>query len=199
MVTALILAAGRAVRMGVPKLLLTLDGRTLLARVIASARASRCDDVLVVLGEAADKVGQEAMAAGARTVLNPRYREGMGTSLAAGIAALAPGCEAAVVLLGDQPCVDAAAIDALIATYRATGKPIVASRYGDVVGAPTLIARALFEEAAGLGGDVGGRPLIQRHPELVAEVPLPAAASWDIDTPEQLQRLRRCVGGEPGG
>ncbi len=182
--------------MGSPKLLLTLHGRTLLERVIAAARASRCDDVLVVLGEMADRVGEEARAAGARTVVNPRYRDGMGTSIAAGIAALGAGCDAAVVLLGDQPCVGAEAINALIDAHRATGKPLVASRYGTVVGAPALIARPFFAEAASLSGDVGARPLLARHPELVVDVPLRPEASWDVDTPEDLTHLREIVEGE---
>lgn len=182
--------------MGAPKLLLEVGGRTLLARVIAAAQASRCSDILVVVGEHADRVGREAAGAGVRTILNPRYAEGMGTSLAAGIAALSPDCEAAVVLLGDQPCLDPGVIDALIEAHHATGKPIVAARYGAVVGAPTLIARALFAEAARLSGDTGGRPLIQRHPDLVAEVPLGSEAfSWDVDTPEDLERLRRHTSG----
>lgn len=195
MITALVLAAGRSQRMGSPKLLLTLGGQTLLRRVIAAARASRCDDVLVVLGELAEQVGREATAAGVRTVLNPRYREGMGTSIAAGIAALAPASDAAVVLLGDQPCVGADAINALIDTYHATGKPLVASRYGNVVGVPALIARSLYAEAALLSGDIGARPLIARHPEFVAEIPLRPEASWDVDTPDDLARLRKVLEG----
>lgn len=194
MITALILGAGRSTRMGVPKLLLMVAGRTLVARVIETARASRCDDVMVVVGDEADRIGREAAAAGVRTVFNPRYREGMGTSLAAGIAALAPECEAAVVMLADQPCVGAAAVDALIDGYRATGKPIVASRYGDVVGAPALIARSLFAEAAALSGDTGARLLIRRHPDLVAHVDLSEACAWDVDTPEDFERLTRLAG-----
>ncbi len=179
--------------MGVPKQLLEIGGRSLLAWVIAAARASRCDDVLVVLGEQADRVGHAAAAAGARTVVNPRYAEGMGTSLAAGIAALGPQCEAAVILLGDQPRLNAGNINALIDAYRATGKPIVATRTGTVLGTPTLMARPLFAEAARLAGDHGGRPLIRRHPDLVAEVPLETGALWDVDTPEDLDRLRRAM------
>lgn len=187
----MILAAGQSLRMGTPKLVLTLAGQSLLRHVIRSARESRCDEILVVLGDAADRVGQEAAAAGVRTVLNPRYREGIGTSLAAGIAALPQECEAAVVLLGDQPRVDASAINALIAAFRATGKPLVTSRYGQVRGAPTLIGRRLFEEAARLRGDQGGRPLIERHPELVADVVLDTEAARDIDTPEDYARWMR--------
>src|SRR5579875_2097573 len=116
--------------MGRPKVLLPLRGRTILAWVIDAARSSRCDEVLVVLGEEAARVGEEAARAGARTVLNPRYREGMGTSLAAGVGAVGSWCEAVVVLLGDQPGVAASHIDSLIDGYWRTGRPIVASRYG---------------------------------------------------------------------
>ena len=199
MIAALVLAAGRAVRMGSPKLLARVGGHTLLERVIAAARASRCGDVLVVLGAGAEETGRVAVGAGARTVLNPRYVEGMGTSVAAGVAALPATCEAVVVLLGDQPFVTPAIIDALIDAHRSTGQPLVASRYGTVRGAPTLIARSMFEEAKGLSGDTGGRPLLQRHPDLVAEVDLGVGvAVWDVDTPEDLERAQRMsTGGTP--
>ncbi|HYM71226.1 MAG TPA: nucleotidyltransferase family protein [bacterium] len=199
MIAAVVLAAGRAVRMGSPKLLARVGGRTLLERVIVAARASGCGDVLVVLGAGADETGRVAAAAGARTVLNPRYVEGMGTSVAVGVAALPATCEAVVVLLGDQPFVTPRIIDALIDAHRSPGQPLVPSRYGTVRGAPTLIARSMFEEAKNLSGDTGGRPLLQRHPDLVAEVDVGVgAAAWDVDTPEDLERAQRLsAGGTP--
>jgi len=193
MIAAVVLAAGRSVRMGTPKLLLRLSGRSMVQRVVDSVRGSRCDEIVVVLGEAADRVGAEAAGDRVRLVVNDRYGEGMGTSLAAGIAALGPQCEAAVVLLGDQPCVTAGMIDALIDAHRRTRKPIVASRYGSVIGAPTLIGRALFPEARRLAGDSGGRVLIQQHPDLVDEVRFPPAAAADVDTPEEFARLRAAI------
>ncbi len=196
MIAAVVLAAGRSQRMGAPKLLLDLSGRSLLRRVIDNVRASRCQEIVLVLGAGADRVAAEAGGPGVRFVTNERYREGMGTSIACGIAALGPSCEAAVVVLGDQPFVESAAIDALIAAYRQSGKPIVASRYGGVAGAPTLIGRTLFAEARGLTGDVGGRALMQQHPELVVEVPLPDTAAVDIDTPQDLTRADAIIRGD---
>lgn len=193
MISAVVLAAGRSERMGTPKLLLRLAGRSLLQHVMDNVRGSRCGEIIVVLGEAAEQVGAEAQGDRVRLVVNPRYREGMGTSLAAGIAALAPPCEAAVVLLGDQPCVTAGMIDTLIDAHRRSGKPLVASRYGPVVGAPTLIGRALFPDARRLAGDQGGRSLIQQHPDQVEEVLLPPSAAVDVDTPEELARLRAAL------
>lgn len=196
MIVAIVLAAGRATRMGEPKVLLPLAGRTLLAHVIAAAHASRCESVIVVAGSQAADVRREAEALGAGVVVNPRYADGMASSLAAGIAALPPECEAAVVLLGDQPRIGAAAIDRLIEAYRATAKPMVLSRYGIVAGAPALIARPLFADVAALSGDMGARGLASRHPDRVAEVPLAPEEAWDVDTPDDLARLRQAL--EPG-
>ncbi|HLN12276.1 MAG TPA: nucleotidyltransferase family protein [bacterium] len=196
MIAALVLAAGRAVRMGSPKLLLPVGGEALLARVLRAARASRCDDVLVVVGAGAEDITAAAREAGARAVLNPRYAEGMGTSVAAGIAALPDACEAVVVMLGDQPFVGPEIINALIDAHRDTGRPLVASRYGTVRGAPMLIGRDLFDEARALDGDVGARVLLRGHPDLLAEVDVgEGPASWDVDTPDDLERVRRADGG----
>jgi len=196
-IAALILAAGRATRMGEAKVLLPLAGRTLLAHVVAAGRASRCGTVIVVAGAHAADVRREAEAAGAQVVDNPRYADGMATSLAAGIAALPAGCEAAVVLLGDQPRVRADAIDRLIAAYRATGKPMVLSHYGGVSGAPALIARPLFAGVSALTGDTGARALAARWPDRVAEVALDPDEAWDVDTPDDLARIRQAL--DPNG
>jgi len=66
-----------------------------------------------------------------------------------------------------------------------------------VAGAPTLIGRALFAEARGLTGDVGGRALMRQHPDLVLEVPLPDAAAVDVDTPQDLTRAEAILRGDP--
>ena len=193
MIAAVVLAAGRSTRMGRPKLMLEIAGRTVIQRVVDHVRQSRCDRIVVVVGDAADHVAAAVRGPGVHVVVNERYAEGMGTSIAAGVSALPAECEAAVVLLGDQPRLPAASIDALIDAYRTTGKPLVASRHGAVTGAPTLIARALFDEARRLAGDVGGRWLIDRHPDLVAEVPLSPDLAVDLDTPEEFARVRAAI------
>jgi len=192
-IAALVLAAGRATRMGEPKALVSLGDRTMLAHVVGTAQRSACDAVVVVVGSHADAVGREAESLGARVVVNPRYLEGMATSLAAGVTALPPDCEAAVILLGDQPRVSAAAVDRLIGAYRTTGKSMVLSRYGNVTGAPALIARPLFADVRALSGDMGARGLAARHPDDVAEVALTLDEAWDVDTPDDLARLRRVL------
>jgi molybdenum cofactor cytidylyltransferase len=193
MIAAVVLAAGASTRMGRPKLGLEIAGRPVIQHVVGHVRQSRCDRILVVVGDAADGVVQDAGNPGVQIVVNARHREGMGTSIAAGISALPQDAEAAVIVLGDQPRVTAASINALIDAYRTTGKPLVASRYGGVTGAPTLIGRALFDEARHLHGDVGGRWLIDRHPDLVEEVPLSPDQAVDLDTPEDFARVRSAI------
>ncbi len=193
MIAAVILAAGRSTRMGRPKLVLEIAGRTVLQHVVGHVRQSRCDPILVVVGDEADRVARDVRGPGVEIVVNERYREGMGTSIAAGLSALPPECEAAIILLGDQPRVTAATIDALIDAHRTTGKPLIASRYGAVTGAPTLIGRAMFDEARRLSGDVGGRWLMDRHPGLVGEVALAPDLAADLDTPEEFARVREAI------
>jgi molybdenum cofactor cytidylyltransferase len=193
MIAAVVLAAGRSTRMGRSKLVLEIAGRPVIQHVVGHVRQSRCDLIVVVVSAEADRVAQDARGPGVQIVVNERHREGMGTSIAAGISALPPECEAAVIVLGDQPRVTPASINALIDTYRTTGKPLVASRYGAVTGAPTLIGRALFDEARRLNGDVGGRWLIDRHPDLVDEVPLSPDLAIDLDTPEEFARVRAVI------
>ena len=85
MIAAVILAAGQSRRMGRPKLLLPLAGRSVVGRVVENARGSACGEIVVVVGEAEDPIAAEVRGPLVRLVVNGRSREGMGTSLAAGI------------------------------------------------------------------------------------------------------------------
>jgi molybdenum cofactor cytidylyltransferase len=193
-VGVVVLAAGRSSRMGAQsKLLLPWrDGEPILHHVVRAALAWHPREIVVVV-----RPDQFALA-GARAGLpvrlagNSRWSEGMGTSLAAGIAALGPAVEAALVLLGDSPDVEPAIIAALVAAYQATGQPIVVPFYGDEPGPPTLFARRMFPDLLRLQGDTGGRLIVRHYPDHVARVDFPAAARPpDIDTPEDYRAALR--------
>ena len=92
--------------------------------------------------------------------------EGLGSSIRVGLEALSsaePSLEAVVLTLCDQPFVTSDDIEGLVTAYRTAKRPIVASQYGGTLGVPALFARALLPELAGLGGDVGAKPLIRKH------------------------------------
>ena len=110
-VSGVVLAAGKSTRMGSLKQLLRLEGRPLLEIALENLRASHASEIVVVLGHAADKIQREARLEGVRIAVNEAYAEGMGTSLGVGLRALDPAAQAALIVLADQPFVQAATID----------------------------------------------------------------------------------------
>jgi molybdenum cofactor cytidylyltransferase len=114
---------------------------------------------------------------------------GMSASLAAGLGALPATIEAVVIALGDQPMISSQVIDRLIATWRATGKPIVVPMYAGVRAHPVLFARAVFPELLAIRGDQGGRDVIAHDPRRVAEVNVDEPPPIDVDRQEDLRTL----------
>jgi molybdenum cofactor cytidylyltransferase len=192
MIAVIVLAAGASTRMGRQKLTLPLaDGRPLVRAAVEHVLAGDLDDVVVVLGREAEAVASALRGLPIRTVMNPRYAEGQSTSLRAGLDALAQGTEAAIVALGDQPLPHPRLLRQLVEAFRTSGRPIVAPVYRDGRGNPVLFASSVFDELRRVEGDRGGRPVIARDPERVAEVPVDAPMPADIDTPEDYEAARR--------
>jgi molybdenum cofactor cytidylyltransferase len=185
-----LLAAGAATRMGVPKQLLVFGGRTLLRRAAEEALASACGPVVVVLGARAARLGGQLAGLPLRTVVNEAWGEGMGSSVRAGVRALAdaPEVDAAILAVCDQPFLSADVLRELAAEHRRSGRAIVASSYGGILGVPALFHRSCFRELLALEGREGARRVIEAHAHEAASVPFPLGAV-DIDTPEDFARL----------
>jgi len=187
-VAGILLAAGEGSRLGRPKALVELGGRTLAERGVAMLREGGADPVLVVTGAAPLSM------ATVHTVYNPEWRSGMGSSLAAGLRELGrerdAGSGAAVIALADQPLVGAEAVRRLITAYR-RGAAVAVAAYGGKPRNPVLIARGHWPAVLELAtGDTGARPFLRAHPELVTLVECGDTGSPDdIDTPEDLERL----------
>jgi molybdenum cofactor cytidylyltransferase len=186
-----ILAAGASRRMGQPKQLLDVGGRPLLEKVVAAACAARLDHVVVVLGARAEEIEASVDFGRARVVLNPEHEQGMSTSLRAGIASLAPEVSRALVILGDQPDINAALLDRLLDLQVASGLPAAALSFEGLLHPPMVLTRELWAGLEALEGDVGLRAVVRAHPELVAALRAeqPGGHPIDIDTPEDFQRL----------
>ncbi|WP_310474347.1 NTP transferase domain-containing protein [Sandarakinorhabdus sp.] len=185
-VGAVVLAAGRASRMGGPhKLLEDWRGQPIIAHVIDAIAAAGLPPPIIVLGHAADAVRHALSGRPARFVTAADWAEGMGRSLAAGIAAVPAEWDAALVFLADMPRIE----PTLIATLAATPGQIVLPSWEGRRGHPVRWPRAAFAQLIGLAGDVGGRAVMADY----ALTPVPAlsdAVLDDIDTPAALAALR---------
>jgi molybdenum cofactor cytidylyltransferase len=189
-VYGVILAGGTSSRLGRPKQLLPLGDRPVLAHIVANALASALDGVIVVLGHEAAAIQAQIALGTARVVVNDRYREGQSTSLRAGLAALPSDASAALFILGDQPLIGPAVLDALIAAYHQNAAPIVMPTYHGRRGNPVLLRRELFPALAQITGDQGARGVIAEHSQEVLAIPIATPPPTDdLDTPEDYERL----------
>jgi molybdenum cofactor cytidylyltransferase len=190
-IAALVLAAGRASRMGRNKLILTVDGAPMVARVVDMLVASAVRDIVVVVGHDADPVREALDGRPVRFVVNPDHAAGLSTSLRAGVAALPADADGFLVALGDMPRVTAADVDRLIAAYDPDeGRLICVPTHGGRAGNPVLWDRRFVPEMTGLVGDQGARSLLRLHGEAVVEVPVEGAGVLlDIDTPAALAAI----------
>ncbi|HWT80923.1 MAG TPA: nucleotidyltransferase family protein [Candidatus Acidoferrum sp.] len=182
----IILAAGASTRMGVPKQLLRHRGRTLLGHAVEAALGSTCRPIIVVLGANAEQIQPEIGGLSVHIVRNAHWAEGLSSSIRAGIEAVAGGPdppEAVVLAVCDQPLVRSEDIQALVAAFRSTNRPIIASQYAGTLGVPALFARSVFPELLGLAGDRGAKQVIQRNAAAVWPVLCPHGAN-DVDTLE---------------
>lgn len=169
--------------MGQPKQLVRWEGTTLLHRAAKMACAVGDGPVVVVLGSHAERCLPELEGLTLTAVVASDWQEGMAASLRAGITAVS-ACDAALVLLCDQPHVTEAHLTALLNAFE-PGQ-IVASDYGPHLGPPCVFDRAFFPELLALTGDQGARKLLQRHAP--RRVPFPGGLH-DIDTPADLPPL----------
>jgi len=193
-IAAIVLAAGRSSRMGAANKLLTdVDGVPMVRRAVEAAAHSQARPVIVVTGNDQGKVQAALRGCKATFVHNPRFAEGMSTSLQAGLAALPANVDGALVCLGDMPLVTAASLDRLIAAFNPLeGRAICVPTWNGKRGNPVLWDRRFFAAMADLAGDVGAKHLIGEHADLVAEVAMSDdAVLTDIDTPEALAALRQ--------
>lgn len=193
-VAAVILAAGRSSRMGERnKLLVEVDGAPMITHAVDAFLATSVRPVVVVTGHEAEAV--RAALAG-RDVLfahNPRWAEGMSTSLRAGVAQLGEDIDGAFIALGDMPRVRPAHIEALAGAFDpGSGRAICVPTWERRRGNPVLFARRFFPEMRLVEGDTGARALLEKHAASVCHVPMPdRGVTLDVDTPESLEALSR--------
>ena len=195
---ALVLAAGGSRRLGQPKQLLPCGDETLVRRAARMALATAPLRTLVVLGADADAVFASLSGLAVTRVDCADWQTGLAASLRAGLAAVPAAAAGLLIVLCDQPALDAAHLERLCQAWREQPGRAAASRYAGRLGVPALVPRAWFADLLGLSGDAGARDLLAQRRAEVAAVDNEALAA-DIDVPADLvvANLKPASGDEP--
>lgn len=191
MISAVILAAGMSTRMGSPKQLLKLGDRTLIRIVTENVLASSVDEVLVVTGYLEHQVSDAIKDLPVKTLINPRYEQGQGTSLAVGVKALNVHTSAFLVFMVDQPFITASLINTVVGEFKKRSCLVLRPVYNDQPGHPVIFSYDLSDRLKQLEGDEGARQVLKKLGNKVDYFPVrDQAAIFDIDTPEIYNSLK---------
>jgi len=185
---AVVLAAGASTRFGSAKQLVRVGGRPLLHTAVTRAAEVTGNALIVVLGSGAAQLAPLLKHSPGSVVVNQDWREGLASSIRAGVARLPAACSAVLLLLADQAAVTADDLRRLAGSWRKQPEHMAAALYDGLCGAPAIFPRSCFRALSELRGDSGARALLMRNPDRVVRVPMPSAAI-DVDTSEDLLAL----------
>jgi molybdenum cofactor cytidylyltransferase len=185
-IPAIVLAAGKSLRFGSSKQLAPLGRSTVLEKTVDNYLASDASEVVVVLGHMSRELSRFLGDRPIKRIVNPKYAQGMSTSLIAGLRSINSDSDAIILALADQPFVDTPTINQLIKAFGTGRKGIIVPVYRGRRGNPVILSKKYFNELLDTEGDIGGRQILVLHPEDVKEVKVTCkGVLQDIDTPEQ--------------
>ena len=189
MICALVLAAGRSVRMGRQKLLLPLGHKPAITGIVDELLRSPIEHISVVVGRDGAPIRQALPERAVAFVCNPEPDGDMLSSVRCGLRALPAGCQAVLVVLGDQPAVTNELLAAIISAFCKSGRGIIVPTHDGQRGHPILFAARFRDEVLTGHNGVGLCGLLRSHPEEVFELDVATAAVLeDMDTPEDYAR-----------
>jgi molybdenum cofactor cytidylyltransferase len=195
-IAGVILASGDSSRYGRPKQLLDWFGEPFIVKVAKTALAAGLHPVVVVIGAVKDPIVKALQNLPVEIVENEAWQTGQSSSIRRALSVLGNRCGGALFLMSDMPQVTSTTIKQILAEHNSHGLPIFAPRIGGKRINPVLFDRAVFPDLSGISGDQGGRILFQKYP--VGWVDLnDEEAGWDVDTPEDYQKLVNAKRDEP--
>ena len=183
MISAILLGAGESKRMGVDKLSLPWGRKTVLEHCFKALLRSNVEELVIVLSGRNKEVKNLFQGEKVRIVMNSHPEKGMSISIQRGLQAIHPYCQGILIALGDQPFLKTRTINALILAFDHRKEGIIVPSFRGRWGHPVIFHRKYKKELLRLKGDVGGRSIIERHPEDVRLVPVKSiGVVKDVDT-----------------
>lgn len=183
-IAAVVLSAGQSKRMGEKnKLLLKVNGKSIIKNYIDNITKSNISEVIVVTGHESEDIMLELKNYNLKFVFNEKYKDGLSTSLRAGIKSLGKKIDAVMICLPDMPLIGIYEINKLIEFYNPSiGNEICIATSNQQRGNPVLWDKSYFNELMNIKGDKGGRDLLSNFLDKSVEVDLGEAVAFDIDT-----------------
>jgi len=195
-IAAIVLAAGKSERMGQNKLLLRLNGNTLIGNILDAIAAANVDERVVVLGHKPQQVIEaiKPRLGEVKTVINEDYEQGMTSSFQKGLR-LVGFVDAAFLFLGDEPILDKNFLNVMIQQMENNLDRvlIVSPIHKGKKGHPLLFHRRLFGEILGLKESETIRDVVHKHADRLLTIEAPEWTIMDIDTPEDFARARSLI------
>ncbi|CAG0994177.1 molybdenum cofactor cytidylyltransferase [Anaerolineae bacterium] len=189
MISAIVLGAGLSTRMGALKQLLPFGDRTVIEQVVSTLLDCTIDEIVVVLGHRHAEIAEVLSKWDVRVTFNPRYAEGMLTSLQHGWRNVHQDADAVMHVLGDQPHLDARVAQKLIAAYRASDAGIAVPMFNGRRGHPILLNARYRDEILSLGDGETMRDVLRGHAAEVREVFVESDGILrDMDTWQEYER-----------
>lgn len=186
-VAAILLAAGKSLRMGSCKQLLPLGEGTVIARCLGTLAAAGIDRIVVVVSPEGERVAEVARKHPVRIVTNPEPEGDMASSVRVGRDSLAACATGVIVSLCDYPLVSAATVAALIDGHAAAPGSIIIPCHREKRGHPLLFPRAILD---GLASGMILRDLVRSDPERTCRLDVDdPGVLLDMDTPEDYRRI----------
>ena len=192
-VVAIVLAAGASRRMGTPKMVLPWGNRTVIGQVVSVLEEAGLDQILVVTGGAEPEVRQALQPHRVHLVKNERFMAGdMLSSVQTGLtAALDGSAQAALIVLGDQPQIQAEVVKALLLRWQTDRPAIIIPSTQMRRGHPWLLVRSLWQEVLDLPLTQSLRDLLRRRNDRIDYLPVETdSILQDLDTPEDYERQK---------
>jgi molybdenum cofactor cytidylyltransferase len=182
-ISAILLGAGESKRMGVDKLILPWKGKTVLQHCFEILLRSEVREIVIVLSPQNKQLKNRFEGGKAKVLVNPYFKRGMSTSIRRGLRAIHPNSAGILIALGDQPFLKTRTINAMVHAFDRGEEGIIIPSFRDRMGHPVIFHKRYRKELLNLRGDVGGRNVVERHPEDVKVVPIKSeGVVKDVDT-----------------
>jgi len=184
----LVLAAGFSTRMGSQKLLLNVEGESLVRYLTKRLLTTKVDGIVIITNSAFPEVKAEVKEMPVVILENNQAQLGMSTSLKRGIAYLMERhVSAAIVVLADQPEINVNIINSMANEYRSSKQAILQAHYLNTPSHPVLFSSRLYAKLLEITGDNGAKQILRENRDSVHYVHINEYAPIDIDTLDEYQ------------